>query len=92
MLTLKRKWVGAPSKSKLLILIVLIIISTTFYGERSQDNCTRKYYGFPAEIYHTDYCSNNFYIDIIGLIMNIVLWTPVAFILGAVISKIRQGK
>ena len=94
----KRKWVFEPTKARILLTIFLVIVFSFFSGQRTDGSgCTKYFYGLPAEIYHTDFtgpgCSGtgDYYIDIIGILLNLILWYPVSCLLAYVGGKLKYG-
>lgn len=87
----KRKWVFKPSKQRILLAAVLLIVSSIYNGRAEIfTECQHEYYGFPGKIYYED-CSGNWKISFAALGINAMLWYVTACLIRFVYDKIKFG-
>jgi hypothetical protein len=87
----KRNWMLAPSKERIALTLLLIIIGMLIKTDVNNPFvCPHSYYGFPGEVYYQT-CSGAWQINFLAIIANFALLYITACLLLAFSDKLKHG-
>jgi hypothetical protein len=91
MIRRKRSWMLAPSKERIILTIIFIILGMmTKTHVNNPFVCEHSYYGFPGEVYYQT-CAGIWQINFLAIIANFALLYITSCLLLALADKLRHG-